>query len=225
MDSEQVKLKLGADGELEESIDWHGEKVKHSSSLIRRASSHPLFWGFVAQFICMAVVGLTLLGVVGYFSLTHVGSQQQQVVQLAGEVDAEIVSMIPVGSGIVAIAKVDSRKIWQTTKIQIEKNDKVTIQVIEGNWTSTLDKIPYNPGIGIGYTCASAMIASACVEPVPDVPQGQLIGRIGDQLFGVSVSTSLVSNRQGILSLRINDADHGLFDNDGVLTIKITIEK
>src|SRR5689334_17900586 len=136
MDKESIRLKLGADGELEEAIDWHGEKVKHGSSALRRATNHPLFWGFVAQFVCLTVVGLTVLGAVGYFALTRGSNQQPQVLQSTGEVDAEMVSVAPVGSGTVAIAKVDSRKIWQTTKIQIEKNDKVTIQVIDGNWTS-----------------------------------------------------------------------------------------
>ena len=64
-----------------------------------------------------------------------------------------------------------------------------------------------------------------CVEPLPEYSAGGLIGKIGNQVFGVGTGISQVSTESGTLKLRINDADVGLYDNDGELKVEIQIEK
>ena len=54
---------------------------------------------------------------------------------------------------------------------------------------------------------------------------GGLIGRIGDQIFGVGKSVTLVAKQSGRLQLRINDDDDGLHDNNGELTVEIRAER
>jgi hypothetical protein len=99
----------------------------------------------------------------------------------------------------------------------------VRVDVIEGAWTHFRDQAPYNSGMGGDYICAEATLSSACIEPLPEFPQGGLVGRIGSQTFGVGESVSLIAPAAGPLHLRINDADEGLYDNDGVLTVRVTV--
>jgi hypothetical protein len=69
------------------------------------------------------------------------------------------------------------------------------------------------------------MKASGCVEPLPEIPAGALIGKIGNQLFGTGKSESLFVEKTGLRYLRVNDADIGLYDNDGELVVEISVEE
>lgn len=124
----------------------------------------------------------------------------------------------------VSTATVDARKGWQDTGVMINKGVSVDIEVISGQWTSQKGTT-YNTGGGGYYVCANRMPASQCVEPLPTVPQDSLIGLVGNHIFAVGHKMSVVADTSGELMLRMNDADNGLFDNDGVLTVRITITK
>jgi hypothetical protein len=119
--------------------------------------------------------------------------------------------------------EVDARKGWQSTEISVEEGIKLTIEVIDGQWTRWKDSEPYNIGEGGGYVCAKVIPASQCVEPLPDFPAGGLIGQIGSQILGVGRGSTVVAHQSGTLLLRINDGDDGLYDNDGKLTVNITV--
>ena len=128
------------------------------------------------------------------------------------------------GDGTAAFtANIDARQGWQSTDFFVEKDTKLMLQVIDGQWTHWKGYAPYNFGEGdTSYICGS----SICVEPLPDFPKGALIGRIGDHIFGVGEQSSIEAQQSGILSLRINDADNeALYDNDGSLTVKISVEQ
>jgi hypothetical protein len=112
---------------------------------------------------------------------------------------------------------------WQSAGIFIEQGATVTIKVISGQWTGTLGKSPFNTGEGGKYICGKVM--SHCIEPLPDFPSDGLIGQIGSPIFGIGNGTDIVAQQAGTLFMRMNDGDPGLFDNDGSLTVKITIEK
>jgi hypothetical protein len=121
--------------------------------------------------------------------------------------------------------KVSARLGWQSTDISIAKGNTVEITVTSGQWTYWKDGTPYNSGQGTGYICAEVMPTSQCDEPLPTFPSDGLIGRISEQIFGIGRRTVVVANRDGVLSLRINDPDSGLSDNDGTLTVRITIKE
>ncbi len=71
--------------------------------------------------------------------------------------------------------------------------------------------------------CGEVLAASACVEPLPDFPQGGLIGRVGDRVFPIGEATTITAPIAGPIQLRINDANEGLYDNDGTLTVHVTV--
>ncbi len=139
-------------------------------------------------------------------------------------VDAPIVSIDHDGSNSVITVKVDARKGWQSTHIQLEENVKFSIDVIDGTWTEWQGQSPYTPGLGHGEACTSTFLRERCVEPMPDVPKGMLIGQIGGHLFAIGSRFSSTAEVPGILLLRMNDGDCCLYDNDGILTVKVTVQ-
>ncbi len=114
---------------------------------------------------------------------------------------------------------------WQDTQINVQAGTTLTIETIGGEWTHWKGTQPYNPGEGGTYTCASVSRASQCVEPLPDDPQGALIGKVDGQIFRIGNANTITIQQTGILYLRINDGDEGLFDNDGNLTVRIVVSK
>lgn len=120
---------------------------------------------------------------------------------------------------------IDARLGWQATGVKVKPGTKLSFTVIKGEWTHWLGTQPFNSGEGGGYICAKAMKASGCVEPLPEFPAGGLIGKIGSQPFGIGKGGSIVAGQSGSLLLRVNDADIGLYDNDGVLVVEIIVEK
>jgi hypothetical protein len=116
---------------------------------------------------------------------------------------------------------IDAQLGWQDTGIHIEVGDEVSIQVESGTWTRWLGQRSYTGGEGDpGYVCGFTNVE--CLEPLPLVPAGALVGRIGGMIFEVGNEKEMVANESGNLFLRINDVDGGLFDNDGSLSVKVT---
>lgn len=115
---------------------------------------------------------------------------------------------------------------WQSTGVLVTSGMKISISVISGEWTYWPDAPqPYNSGEGGKYICANVMPASQCVEPLPDFPSGGLIGKIGNQIFGIGKGTTLLAEQLGTFYLRINDGDLGLYDNVGELVIDINVQR
>ncbi len=110
---------------------------------------------------------------------------------------------------------------WQDTHVQIREGDRVTITHVEGQWTQQRGKMPLHDAADLnGFTCGR----SDCVEIYPDAPQGALVARVGTQtvLIGNKATFTAVMTRG--LSLRINDGDPGLGDNDGAIQVSIVVE-
>jgi len=115
---------------------------------------------------------------------------------------------------------------WQDTGIFVFSGDQVQIQYISGEWTHWIGQVPYSDASGkYGYICATYMQPSECVEPIPDFPTGALIGKIGGQLLKIGNTISFTSDDDGYLLLRINDADIGLYDNAGTITVRVTVHR
>ena len=118
-------------------------------------------------------------------------------------------------------AQVDSRLPWQSSGVFVQANEIISLQVVDGQWTDWIGGVPYNNGIGWDYICTDYFPYDECVEPMPDERKGSLIGKIGNDLFAIGSGTSYTAQLGGELYLRINDDDNGLWDNDGILTVKI----
>jgi len=117
-----------------------------------------------------------------------------------------------------AILDVSSGKLWQDTGISVEKGQHIRLEVVSGVWKKS-PNAPYTHGEGSGYICGQ----SDCVEPMPKFPTDGLIGQIGDQLFFVGQGTTVVTEQSGTLSLRMNDGDHDVWDNNGDLSVGVAI--
>lgn len=119
------------------------------------------------------------------------------------------------------VVKADARLPWQDTKAIVLAGQRLRIRVVGGSWTHWKGTAPYQGGEGTGYVCGRP----ACVEPMPEVGNGSLIGRIGSQMFPIGSGAELTAAESGTLSLAINDGFDGLRDNDGVLTVEVTISQ
>lgn len=118
-----------------------------------------------------------------------------------------------------------AREGWQSSGVWVKPGYRVEIQVIDGVWTHWDGTAPYNKGTGGGYVCGKVMDPDDCVEPLPAYSTGGLIGRVGEEVFGIGNGTIWKSTESGRLELRINDGDVGLYDNDGKLTVEVHIQK
>lgn len=156
----------------------------------------------------------------GIFSIINTAmlKSPSEVYQTPVELSVELITLR-------TVVKVNAHEGWQSTKIFVEKDSKVKIKVLNGDWTEWLEKRPLNSGNGSNYICSQIMNIENCVEPVPDFPSGALIGRIDRQILKIGADGKFIAEQSGILQLRINDADIGLHDNDGELIIEIMILK
>src|SRR3712207_1595938 len=133
-----------------------------------------------------ALLGVTLLTVAGY----------------AAYLAARPTPVPVVGAGEYVV-RVDARKAgWQPVGIAVERGTTVRLAVVDGQWTHFRGQAAYNSGAGGDYICAEALPASACIEPVPDFPQGGLVGRIGARTFAVGEVVTLTAPASGPVQLR-----------------------
>ena len=191
-------------------------------------------WALALLF--MAVVAATVTATLLVISRGDVGTLQDGVknplIDLSPPVTSSDRSVLDDQESLIATrspgltprtVSVDSRLGWQDTGILLAPGVEVTVEVLQGSWTSSQGIVPPNSGGGSVYICAEAAVEpSGCKEPLPSSPQGALIGKVSDQIFHVGSSALITIQVAGMLSLRMNDDPAGLHDNAGVLTVRIT---
>lgn len=123
--------------------------------------------------------------------------------------------------GISNTVTVDSRQRWQWSGIWLDRRAEVSLEVVGGQWTHQPGTFLYNQGEGSAYICADTLPIGQCFEPMPYAPRGALIGRFGSMVFLIGRSTRFVAPEAGTLDMRINDDDNQVYDNDGVLIVRI----
>ena len=104
---------------------------------------------------------------------------------------------------------------WQSMGVQLDENKFVSIRA-NGRW-SFLPGLEHGPFGHAGHRAPSRY-------PLPQVPGGVLLGRIGESgtPFVVGNRHQMKVRSAGLLYLRINDDI--LSDNEGVVTISIAVE-
>lgn len=137
-----------------------------------------------------------------------------------GWVAARQVAPAPVISA--SIAHIDSRQGWQSSGLTVREGDRITADVTSGGWTTQRGTALTGPG-GTGVACATQRPATQCTEPMPNVASGSLIARIGDTLVAPAAPGVFIAPTSGPMQLRINDADAGLADNEGVLSLRLSV--
>jgi hypothetical protein len=104
---------------------------------------------------------------------------------------------------------------WQSTGVRVHEGDLVSIRA-KGTWSYTPDEYHGPEGHG--------RYSSPSFYPVPGVPGGALIGRIGmdGRLLYVGRGISWRAIGDGQVYLRIDDDI--LSDNEGFVEIQVTVE-
>ena len=136
-----------------------------------------------------------------------------------GEVPSAPQPGIPPGVGTSNMASISSRTGWQQTGLYINSGDKFYVEYRGGSWTVDYRNFPYvgpagysddiDKKIAVGYKFDSS------------VSYAYLLGRVGTGkaiLIG-NKGGPFTADSSGFLSLRINDLDTSLGDNDGAITV------
>lgn len=105
---------------------------------------------------------------------------------------------------------------WQSVGVQVQQGDRLTIKA-DGNWLYTPDEY-HGPEGSRRYQAPS-------FYPLPHVPGGALIGRIGEQgqPFYVGQYSQFEAQTAGLFYLRIDDDI--LSDNEGWVAVDVTLER
>jgi len=115
---------------------------------------------------------------------------------------------------------VQANQPWQSTGVEINKNDFLEIVYVSGEWTGRSS----SPGLSGPDFGPSPENTNECY---PIRGEGSsLIGRIGDgQPFKVGYQYIGNPTNTGTLYLRMNDCDGWLFDNAGSITVIIRVRR
>ena len=103
---------------------------------------------------------------------------------------------------------------WQSIGLRVHEGDVIHIRA-EGSWMYTPDEYHGPEG--------HPRYPSPSFYPIPNIPGGALIGRIGEhgEPFYVGRRYSANIHQNGTLYLRINDDLLG--DNGGYVTVRVTV--
>lgn len=104
---------------------------------------------------------------------------------------------------------------WQDSGIPIRTGEQVGIQYVSGEWTYWEGEEPLTePG-------SPSLTSTWPNSPIPDFPQGRLIGRVGEQLLRIAEEFEFVSEDGGLLEFRMNDDQ--MYDNAGTIIVRVTV--
>ena len=109
---------------------------------------------------------------------------------------------------------------WQQTPVSLQSGDKSRVIFVVGAWSVGSPGLPYVGPEGYSPE-VDATIFQGCKYD-SSVPYGTLLGQIGGgPEFVIGAAGDFTANASGNLSLRINDIDRCLGDNDGSITVAV----
>jgi len=121
--------------------------------------------------------------------------------------------------------EVSARTMWQSTKINVSKGDRVLIEYISGEWKVGSDNtFPWNDGSGYDGIRPIDM-CSFCTAPIYEGTLGQLVAKIAETrpVYAISKKGEFNSDSDGLLCLMINDLYESFQDNTGSLKVRIRV--
>ncbi len=123
--------------------------------------------------------------------------------------------LAPISQEELAQTRIYAYRDWQSTGVQLHTGDQVTVWA-QGTWL-------YSPVAGYHGPEGHFRFSAPSFYPLPNVRGGALIGRIGEDgsPFYVGKGTWVRAQQDGLLYLCIDDDI--LSDNDGYVTVKITV--
>jgi hypothetical protein len=123
--------------------------------------------------------------------------------------------------GAPAVTSISATTGWQQTTLYLNAGDKFYVDYRGGSWTVDYKNFPYvGPG---GYSADIDKTIAAGYKFDSSVPYGYLLGKVGTgKVIFVGVKGGpFTADVSGFLSLRINDMDSTLRDNDGAITLDL----
>jgi hypothetical protein len=123
--------------------------------------------------------------------------------------------------GAPAVTSISATTGWQQTTLYLNAGDKFYVDYRGGSWTVDYKNFPYvGPG---GYSADIDKTIAAGYKFDSSVPYGYLLGKVGTgKVIFVGVKGGpFTADVSGFLSLRINDMDSTLRDNDGAITLDV----
>ena len=127
----------------------------------------------------------------------------------------------PPAFGAPAVTSISATTGWQQTTLYLNAGDKFYVDYRGGSWTVDYKNFPYvGPG---GYSADIDKTIAAGYKFDSSVPYGYLLGKVGtgDVIFVGVKGGPFTADVSGFLSLRINDTDTTLGDNDGAITVNL----
>ena len=123
-------------------------------------------------------------------------------------------AVLPVSQESLAASRVYAYRAWQSVGVRVREGDELRIRA-RGSWM-------YTPGEYHGPE-GHARYSAPGFYPLPNVPGGVLIGRVGEngEPFLVGRGGVWWMRESGLLYLRIDDDI--LSDNDGAVTVEVTV--
>ncbi|MEA3338722.1 MAG: hypothetical protein U9R15_02025 [Chloroflexota bacterium] len=123
-------------------------------------------------------------------------------------------TVLPVSQESLTSPRIFAYRSWQSIGVRVREGDEMRI-LAHGAWL-------YTPGEYHGPE-GHRRYSSPAFYPLPNVPGGALIGRIGDdgEPFYVGRGIRWWANKPGLLYLRIDDDI--LSDNDGWVAVEVTV--
>jgi hypothetical protein len=127
---------------------------------------------------------------------------------------------------------------WQSTNIRAEAGTRVTFRVIDGEWKA---HYTFTPNNGTGNNTfdhwGSPLSETEFITdeirhprsvtnntPLPGACIGALVAQVGERFVWIGSQRSFISQETDHIRLRINDPNGWLEDNEGFLTVEITLE-
>ena len=118
-----------------------------------------------------------------------------------------------------AVTSISSTMGWQLTSLYLNAGDKFYVNYRGGSWTVAYKNFPYvGPS---GYSVDIDKTIAAGYKFDSSVPYAYLLGKVGNGnlIYIGNKGGQFTADVSGLLSLRINDSDDTLGDDDGAITV------
>ncbi len=127
----------------------------------------------------------------------------------------------PPGIGTPNITSVSSLKGWQQTGLYLKSGDKFYVEYRGGSWSVNIHGYPYVGPLGLPSDIDNKVDPSSKITT--SVPYGYLIGKVGSgKVITIGNNAGpFTAEASGFLSLRMNDGDNTLGDNDGAISVAL----
>jgi len=140
-----------------------------------------------------------------------------------GEVPSAPQPGTPPAIGSSNTTSISSQIGWQQSGLYLNAGDKFYVDYRGGSWTVDYKNFPYVGPAGYSADIDKAIAPGSNAKIDTSVPYGYLLGKVGSgkEILIGDKGGPFTANESGFLSLRINDTDSTLGDNDGAITVNL----